>query len=124
MGIRLEARRRRPRPFARPLAAWYDVSIVRRLHRTAFSPPPSVDAAVLRLMRRAGLAFRRVVRGPTWAFLTAAFALRSPIRTGLRPTLSSLQVKRLAPDPASGRTARARDLDAEQWARLFAASAR
>ncbi len=32
--------------------AWYDVSLVRRLDRTAFAPPPSVDAAVLRLTRR------------------------------------------------------------------------
>jgi 23S rRNA (adenine-N6)-dimethyltransferase len=32
--------------------AWYDVSIARRLARTAFSPTPGVDAAVLRIVRR------------------------------------------------------------------------
>jgi 23S rRNA (adenine-N6)-dimethyltransferase len=32
--------------------AWFDVSIARRLDRSAFAPPPSVDAAVVRLERR------------------------------------------------------------------------
>ena len=77
--------------------AWYDVSLVRRLDRTAFVPPPSVDAAVLRLTRRDRPRVPPELHEPYWAFLTAAFALRGPIRSGLRPLLSPLQVKRLAP---------------------------
>jgi 23S rRNA (adenine-N6)-dimethyltransferase len=102
--------------------AWYDVAIVRRLDRTAFAPPPSVDAAVLRLTRRDRPRVPAELCEPYWAFLNAAFALRSPIRSGLRPMLSSLQVKRLAPVLGFRPDARARDLDGEQWARLFAAS--
>jgi 23S rRNA (adenine-N6)-dimethyltransferase len=102
--------------------AWYDVAIVRRLDRTAFAPPPSVDAAVLRLTRRDRPRVPAELHESYLAFLTAAFARRSPIRSGLRPLLSSLQVKRLAPVFGFPPDARARDLDAEQWARLFAAS--
>jgi 23S rRNA (adenine-N6)-dimethyltransferase len=32
--------------------AWYEVALVRRLARTAFSPTPSVDAALVRVTRR------------------------------------------------------------------------
>jgi len=102
--------------------AWYEVSIVRRLDRTAFVPPPSVDAAVLRFSRRDRSSVPVELHERYWAFLTAAFALRSPIRSGLRPLLSPLQVKRLAPVLGFAPDARARDLDAEQWVRLFAAS--
>ena len=44
--------------------------------------------------------------------LETAFALRSPIRNGLRPSLSPLQVKRLAPTLGFAPAAFARDLDA------------
>jgi 23S rRNA (adenine-N6)-dimethyltransferase len=102
--------------------AWYDASIVRRLDRTAFAPPPSVDAAVLRLTRRDRPRVPTELHDAYWAFLGASFALRGPIRNGLRPFLSPLQVKRLAPVLGFAPDARARDLDAGQWARLFAAS--
>ena len=101
--------------------AWYEVTVVRRLDRTAFAPPPSVDAAVLRLTRREQPFVPCELRERYWAFLSGGFALRSPIRNGLRPTLSPLQVKRLAPALGFAPAARARDLDARQWARLFAA---
>jgi 16S rRNA A1518/A1519 N6-dimethyltransferase RsmA/KsgA/DIM1 with predicted DNA glycosylase/AP lyase activity len=102
--------------------AWYEVAIVRRLDRTAFAPPPSVDAAVLRFTRRDRARVPAGLYADYWDFLTAGFALRSPIRNGLRPLLSPLQVKRLAPVLGFRLDARARDLDAEQWARLFAAA--
>jgi len=101
--------------------AWYDVSIVRRLHRTAFSPPPSVDAAVLRLTRRARPLVPPELGETYWEFLTAAFAARTSIRRGLR-SLSPLQLKRLAPALGFPLDAQPRDLDAEQWGRLFAAA--
>lgn len=102
--------------------AWYDVSVARRLDRTAFAPPPGVDAAVLRLTRRDRPRVPCELHEPYWAFLSAGFALRGPIRSGLRPLLSPLQLKRLAPALGFGPGARARDLDAGQWARLFAAT--
>ena len=101
--------------------------VVRPLHR----PPPRphgvraaarVDAAVLRLTRRDRPRVPAGLHEDYWAFLSAAFALRSPVRSGLRPALSPLQVKRLAPVLGFGPDARARDVDAEQWPRLFAAA--
>ena len=57
-----------------------------------------------------------------WEFLAAAFAARTSIRRGLRSSLSPLQLKRLAPALGFPLDAQPRDLDAEQWARLFAAA--
>ncbi len=102
--------------------AWYDVSLVRRLHRTAFSPPPSVDAAVLRLTRRPRPRVPPELGAAYWEFLASAFAARAPIRRGLKSSLSPLQLKRLAPALGFAIDAQPRDLDAEQWAQLFASA--
>jgi 16S rRNA A1518/A1519 N6-dimethyltransferase RsmA/KsgA/DIM1 with predicted DNA glycosylase/AP lyase activity len=102
--------------------AWYDVSIVRRLDRTAFAPPPSVDAAVLRFERRSRVRVPHALHEAYWRFLSDGFSSQEPIRRGLRATLTPLQVKRLAPALGFGPATRSRDLDAEQWARLFAAA--
>jgi 23S rRNA (adenine-N6)-dimethyltransferase len=102
--------------------AWYDISIVRRLDRTAFAPPPSVDAAVVRFTRRKRPLVPCDLDQAYWAFVAGAYDLRGPIRGGLHPLLSPLQVKRLAPVLGFASDARARDVDAGQWARLFAAA--
>jgi len=52
--------------------------------------------------------------------LRAAFGRQEPIRRSLRHSLSPLEIKRLAPALGFAREARAWQLDAEQWARLFA----
>ncbi len=100
--------------------AWYDVAIVRRLHRTAFAPAPSVDAAVLQLARRARPRVSPEFGAAYWEFLSSAFDGRAPIRRGLRSSISPLQLKRLAPALGFAVDAYPRDLDAEQWAQLFA----
>ncbi|MDP9306852.1 MAG: rRNA adenine N(6)-methyltransferase family protein [Actinomycetota bacterium] len=100
--------------------AWHDISIGRHLDRQAFAPPPGVDAAVLRLERRTEPHVPLELHEVYWRFLAGAFASPRPIRLALRPTLTGLQLKRLAPALGFGLNARARELDAEQWARLFA----
>lgn len=104
--------------------AWYDVSIVRRIDRTAFAPPPSVDTAVLRLERRSRPRVPQDLHEAYWRFLQESFSSQEPVRRGLRAALSPLQVKRLAPALGFGPGTRSRDLDAEQWARLFAVARR
>jgi 23S rRNA (adenine-N6)-dimethyltransferase len=99
--------------------AWYEIAIARRLHRSAFAPPPSVDAAVLRLARRPRPAVPLELHESYWRFLTKAFARREPVRRALRPSLSPLEVKRLAPALGFSAEARPWEVDAEQWARLF-----
>jgi 23S rRNA (adenine-N6)-dimethyltransferase len=100
--------------------AWYDVSIVRRLDRTAFAPPPTVDTAVLRLERRGRARVPPDLHEEYWRFLRDGFSSQEPARRGLRASLSPLQIKRLAPALGFGLASRSRDLDAEQWAQLFA----
>ena len=96
---------------------WYELTVVRRLPACAFTPPPSVDAAVLRIVRRE----RPLVGGrDSHAYrllLQRAFASGRPLRTLLPARL----VKRLALELGFAPDAVARDLDARQWAALFAA---
>lgn len=99
--------------------AWWNVSIGRRLARTAYAPPPRVDTAVLRFERLARPALDPRLHERYWSFLTAAFSAGAPLRRGVGSSLSSLQVKRLAPALGFSPEARAWDLDADQWARLF-----
>ncbi len=102
--------------------AWYDVSIARRLDRIAFAPPPRVDCAVLRLERRRTPRVPLELHEGYWRFLAAAFAAREPLRRSLRPSLSPLQIKRLAPALGFAPDALPWDVDAGQWARLFGAA--
>jgi len=104
--------------------AWYDVSIARRLARTAFSPTPSVDAAVIRIVRRGQHLVPADDCEKYWRFLSDAFRGQAPIRRSLRPHLSPLKLKRLAPTLGFAPEARARDLDGPQWAALFASVTR
>ena len=100
--------------------AWYDVSIAGRLARTAFTPPPRVDAAVLRLRRRSHPLVDAEDHDAYLRFLSRAFGRQVPVKIALAPHLSTLQVKRLAPTLGFAPSARARDLDSIQWAELFA----
>jgi len=99
--------------------AWYDVSISRRLASTAFSPPPRVAAAVLRIERRERPRVPIQRHHAYWGFLSAAFSSGQPIRRSLGPRLSPLEVKRLATVLGFSPDARPRDVDATQWSALF-----
>lgn len=101
--------------------AWYDVMITARLARTAFSPPPSVDAAIVCFDRRSRPLVPAQDSARYWRFLSDAFRARLPVRRALGARLPSRQVKRLAPTLGFAPNAFARDLDARQWASLFAA---
>ena len=103
--------------------AWFDVAIGGRLARTAFTPTPRADAAVLRITRSERPLVANEDHDAYWQFLADAFRSQQPVRKALSPRLSPLQVKRLAPALGFAPEARPRDLDARQWAELFAASA-
>ena len=100
--------------------AWHEISVGRHLDRKTFAPPPSVDAAVLRLKRHTEPQVPLELHEAYWHFLAGAFANPRPIRLALRPALTGLQIKRLAPALGFAPEARARELDGQQWARLFA----
>ena len=100
---------------------FYEVELARRLDRTAFAPPPSVDAAVLRFTRRMNPLVPTTESQRYWRFLSDAFHATTEVR---RSVLTPLQVKRLAPALGFRPNARPRDLDACQWAGIYAASRR
>ena len=91
--------------------AWYSSSVARRLPRSAFDPPPAVDAGVLVLERRVN----PLVPERRWrsyrAFVAAGF------RHGLRSVAPRRGVRRLR---VAG--LEPRELDAHQWAALFAST--
>jgi 23S rRNA (adenine-N6)-dimethyltransferase len=99
--------------------AWFDLAIVARLARSAFAPPPSVDAAVLRLGRRNPPLVAPDEHERYRKLLADAFRAQSPLRHALRGRVTPRELRRLATlmgfDPGS----RARDLDARQWAGLY-----
>jgi 23S rRNA (adenine-N6)-dimethyltransferase len=94
--------------------AWYRFALVRRLPPCVFAPEPAVGAGVLRVVRREEplVAEREHV------------AFRSFVKRGFaagRPSVRPLLFKRLGRDVGFDPRARARDLDAAQWAALYRA---
>jgi 23S rRNA (adenine-N6)-dimethyltransferase len=88
--------------------AWYASRLERRLPRTAFEPPPAVDAGVLVLERRS----QPLVPARSWrryrAFVAAGF------RRGVRSVVPAGALRRFGVAGAAPR-----GLDAHQWAALF-----
>lgn len=99
--------------------ALYELRLVGRLASTAFAPPPSVDAGVLRAVRRPEPLVPADVFDGYCRFVRRAFAARAPVRQVLPAHL----VKRLAAELGFSPAACARDLDAGQWATVFSRSA-
>jgi 23S rRNA (adenine-N6)-dimethyltransferase len=97
--------------------AWHELSLVRRVPRTCFAPPPRVDAAVLRATRRPKPLVAPGDASAYEALLRRAFGTRAP----LDRTLPRRVVHRVAHELGFDPRAAARDLDARQWARLYAA---
>jgi 23S rRNA (adenine-N6)-dimethyltransferase len=99
--------------------AWFDVVIVGRLARSAFAPPPRVDAAVLRVSRRDDALVSPGDHERYRRFLAAAFRAQAPLGRALRPTVTSRELRRLAAVLGFDAAALPRDLDARQWAHVF-----
>jgi 23S rRNA (adenine-N6)-dimethyltransferase len=93
--------------------AWFELSLTRRLPRCVFSPPPAVDAGILRIVRRAEPLVQPRDRRAYAGFLARAY------REGPRAVIAWGVLKRLEAELGFDRHAEARDLDASQWAALF-----
>jgi 23S rRNA (adenine-N6)-dimethyltransferase len=93
--------------------AWFELSLVRRLSRTCFAPPPSVDAAVMRIRRRHEALVPANAAADYRRFLDRGF------RNGIRALVSPTQLKRAANELGFARGAQPRDLDSQQWAGLY-----
>ena len=99
-------------------SAWFELSIARRLPRCVFAPPPAVDAGVLRALRRQTPLVPVEMHRAYAAFLARAF------RAGPRTVVSWATLKKLEAELGFDRRAAARDLDARQWAAVFAHAVR
>jgi 23S rRNA (adenine-N6)-dimethyltransferase len=95
--------------------AWHELSVVRRLPRCCFAPPPSVDCAVLRAVRRAQPLVPVRERSRYGQFVQIGF------RQGLRAVVPRKQLTSRADELGFSRAALPRDLDAAQWAKLYRA---
>jgi 23S rRNA (adenine-N6)-dimethyltransferase len=93
-------------------AAFYELSVARRLPRHAFRPPPSVDAGVLVCRRR---------ETPLVPAARAA-DYRSFVATGFRRGTRAVASPRTLRQVAARGPVLPRDLDAHQWAALFQAA--
>lgn len=96
--------------------AWYLLSVVRRVPRASFAPPPSVDAAVLRATKRTEPLVPPGEARAYEAMLRRAFESRAPLDRVLPRGL----VHRAAHAHGFDPHAAARDLDVRQWAELYA----
>jgi len=93
--------------------AWFELSVLRRLPRCVFAPPPAVDAGLLRIARRDKALVPVAERSGYHAFLARGF------REGPSAVVSRKLLKRAETELGFERRARARDLDAWQWAELY-----
>jgi 16S rRNA A1518/A1519 N6-dimethyltransferase RsmA/KsgA/DIM1 with predicted DNA glycosylase/AP lyase activity len=101
--------------------AWYDLAVGRRLGPSCFRPPPRVGAAVLIARRRDPPLVPAADRRRFAALIQAAFRHPGlPLRRGLVPPLTYRQLRRLGRDLGFPIDARPADLDAVQWAGLYA----
>jgi len=100
--------------------AWFELGIVGRLARGAFSPVPNVDAAVLRLARRRRPLVAEEAHGHYRRFLAEAFHSQAPVRSALKGKVTPRELRRLGPVLGFDASSYPRDLDARQWAGVFA----
>ena len=89
--------------------AWYSISAERRLPAASFDPPPSVDAGVLVVRRRTQPLVPPAAAGTYHRFVGSGFR-RGLLAVAPRRTLGRLGLAGRQP----------RELDAHEWARLFA----
>ena len=95
--------------------AWHAFAIARRLPAASFEPRPSVDAAVLTVVRRVEPLVAIEGASAYHSFLRTGFA------RGIRAVVPPRRLGSLANALGFHRDAPARDLDVHQWAALFAA---
>jgi 23S rRNA (adenine-N6)-dimethyltransferase len=100
-------------------SAWHELAVTARISRSAFAPPPAVDAGVLRAVRRDLPLVAPAEHAGYRRFVADAFRAQRPLRVALRAHLSPRELKRLAPVLGFAPDALPRDLGPGQWAALF-----
>ena len=97
--------------------ARYELALVRRLPAGCFEPRPATDGGLLRAIRRSEPLVPAAEHERFCAFVRAAFGRGRPVLSNL----AGRSGKRAARELGVSRLDRPRDVDAHQWAALFAA---
>jgi len=103
------------------LKPWWHAEIGIRLAAHDFDPPPSVDAAVLWLSRRARPLLADTDREAYLRFVERAFGRGRHLRDALRPEFSRPQMLRLARDLRLDLDGPPSEVDFARWLALFRA---
>lgn len=104
---------------------WWDFALVRRVHRAAFDPVPSVDAGVLRVARRPEPLLAPGARRSFVSFAAAAFSSpETPVAISCRRRVPPPAWKRFTADRGLPASARPADLDVTDWVALFTVTRR
>ena len=99
---------------------WWEFRLVRRVHRAAFEPAPSVDAGLLSVMRREPPLLPASARKPFIGSISRGFAApATPMSVTYRRKVTPGAWRRFADERGLPRDARPADLDASDWAALF-----
>jgi 23S rRNA (adenine-N6)-dimethyltransferase len=102
-------------------AARFELRLAHRIGADRFSPPPLLDAAMLRVRRRPRPLVRRQDQRAHRALLAAALARPSlPLAAALGPVFTRRQLTRLAGDLGVEETLPVAELTAPQWAAVTA----
>jgi 23S rRNA (adenine-N6)-dimethyltransferase len=123
--VQFEAARKRAEPW--PSTAlnlswlpWWELALVRRIPRTGFEPPPSVDAAMLRITRRQPELLESAHRPVFVDLVRVAFDRPTwPLVRGLHGFVPPLAWKRFARARGLSTEAPPRHLDVWDWVALF-----
>jgi 23S rRNA (adenine-N6)-dimethyltransferase len=99
---------------------WWQFSLVRRLPRSAFEPPPAVDAAMLTITRRDPPLLPSEEQVRFARFLVVGFRRAPlPLRRSIGQFVSAKAWSRFARDRGVDRAAGPNDLDVFDWVELF-----
>jgi 23S rRNA (adenine-N6)-dimethyltransferase len=99
---------------------WWQFSLVRRLPRSAFEPPPAVDAAMLAITRRLPPLLPAAERARFGRFLDEGFRRAPrPLKRSLGGLVSAKAWNRFARDRGVDPAAGPNDLDVFDWGELF-----
>ena len=102
------------------LKPWWQIEIARRLRRTDFDPPPSVDAVVLWLARRTRPLVARSQAADYRRFIRSCFGRDGrSIRRCLRSDFTRTQIHRLGRDLQFDPSGPPRDFTFDHWLALF-----
>ena len=99
---------------------WWQAEITRRLRRTDFDPPPTVDSVVLWLARRSRPLIEESQGAAYRGFIELAFGRRgNSLRRCLRGLLTPAQIGRLADDLGFDPQSPPSELSFDRWLALF-----